>query len=75
MQKGDIYRHYKGKDYRILGIGHHSENLEKVVIYQGLYDDPEFGKEPIWVRPYHMFVEEIEFEGQFIKRFTKIDRD
>ena len=30
---GGRYRHYKGKEYIVLGIARHSETLEELVIY------------------------------------------
>ncbi len=70
IEKGQRYQHYKGKTYVILGVGYHTETLEKMVTYQGEYDDPEFGKNPIWVRPYEMFAETIQFEGNEVPRFV-----
>ncbi len=72
MKPGDIYQHYKGKEYKIIGLGNHSETLQKVVVYQGLYTDSQFGKNPIWVRPYEMFLEEIIVEDRKISRFKKM---
>lgn len=37
----------------------HSETLEKMVIYRGLYEDG-----PLWVRPYDLFVDEVNRNGQ-----------
>jgi hypothetical protein len=48
------YRHYKGREYRVLGIARHSETLEPLVVYQALY-----GERDLWVRPAAMFVESI----------------
>jgi len=70
VEKGQRYKHYKGKTYRVLGVGHHSETGEKVVIYQAEYDDFEFGNNAIWVRPYKIFTEHIEVENEKIFRFT-----
>ena len=50
------YRHQKVNDYRVIGVGRHSETLEKLVIYQALYDDEKFGNEAIWVRPIALFL-------------------
>ena len=48
---GDIktgrYRHFKGGEYEVVAIAHHSETLEKMVIYRPLYADTG-----IWVIPY-----------------------
>lgn len=69
---GAIFRHYKGKEYKILQIARHSEDLSLCVVYQGLYTCETFGKEPIWVRPLKMFLEEIEYNGETIPRFKRI---
>jgi len=68
IKKG-LYQHYKGKLYEVVGVGRHSETLEEVIVYRGLYEDEEFGKNPIWVRPINMFLEEIEIDGKKIPRF------
>jgi len=68
IKKG-IYRHYKGKLYRVLGVGRHSETLEEIVVYQALYESEEFGKDAIWVRPLKMFIEDVEVDGKKVKRF------
>lgn len=68
IEKGDIYEHYKGNLYRIIGVGRHSETLEAVVIYQALYGD--FG---VWVRPLEMFCEQVDLQGKQVARFKKVD--
>lgn len=47
---GQVYKHFKGKMYKVLNIGYNADNLEKMVIYQALYDDNK-----IWVRNYDEF--------------------
>lgn len=59
-----IYKHYKGNEYRVLGIALHSETLEEMVIYQALY-----GEYKIWVRPKSMWNELVEVNGNKIPRF------
>lgn len=62
------YRHYKGNEYELLGVGTHTETDEKLVIYKALYAPHE-----IWVRPFDMFFETVEVNGKTIPRFEKID--
>lgn len=54
-----VYKHYKGDLYLVEDIALHSETLEKMVVYRALY-----GNNELWVRPYNMFVEEIEAKAQ-----------
>ncbi|MGP0591850.1 DUF1653 domain-containing protein [Nitrospira sp. T9] len=62
------YRHYKGKEYQVIGVAKHSETEEDLVVYRALYG--EFG---LWVRPEKMFREKIEIEGKLVFRFENID--
>ena len=68
---GKKYRHYKGKEYKVIGIAHHSETLEELVVYQALYDTKDFGKDALWVRPKKMFLEDIVIDGVSQHRFTE----
>jgi hypothetical protein len=61
------YRHYKGKEYEVIGIAKHSENLEDFVVYKALY-----GEGGLWIRPLSMFIEKVEVEGKEVKRFEYI---
>ena len=71
MESPDIrpgrYRHFKGKEYRVLGVALHSETLEKLVVYQALYGDGQ-----LWVRPAAMWTETVERDGQTLPRFSYI---
>lgn len=60
------YRHYKGKEYEVIGIAKHSETLEDMVVYKTLYDS-DVSK--LWVRPLAMFIETVEVGGKFMPRF------
>ena len=61
------YKHYKGKEYEVIGIAKHSETLEELVVYKALY-----GSGDLWVRPFKMFEEEVEVDGQKVPRFKYI---
>ncbi|MFM6926903.1 MAG: DUF1653 domain-containing protein [Bdellovibrio sp.] len=63
---GAIYQHYKGKMYRVIGVGKHSETLEDVVLYEALYDNP-LGR--LWSRPLGMWSESVIVNGQEVPRF------
>lgn len=71
--KTGTYRHYKGKDYQVIGSAIHSETEEDLVLYYPLYGNEE--NRSYWVRPLNMFTEEIQIEGQSVARFTLISED
>ena len=62
--KPGIYKHYKGKLYRLIAVGRHSETLEEMVLYQELYGDQAY-----WVRSARMWDEMVESGGYTVKRF------
>jgi hypothetical protein len=63
------YRHYKGKEYEVIGVARHSETLEELVVYKALYQKEG---ENLWVRPLAMFLETVVIEGKTIPRFKYI---
>lgn len=62
-----LYRHYKGNDYRVIGLARHSETLELQVVYQALY-----GERGLWVRPAAMFSATVEMGGKRVARFARV---
>ncbi|HEV7280225.1 MAG TPA: DUF1653 domain-containing protein [Pirellulaceae bacterium] len=58
------YRHYKGKDYVVLGVARHSETKEELVVYR-----TDYGDRSLWVRPKAMFLETVEVDGRSVPRF------
>jgi len=60
------YRHYKGKEYNVIGTAKHSETLEELVVYETLYEN-DLSK--LWVRPLKMFTEMVEVNGKQTPRF------
>ena len=62
------YRHYKGKEYQVIGCACHSETEEEFVVYQALY-----GTQGLWIRPKEMFMEQVRVEGIVVSRFQRID--
>ena len=61
------YRHFKGKEYEVLGLATHSETEETMVVYRPLY-----GEGKLWVRPAAMWNETVERNGKTYRRFTYI---
>lgn len=61
------WRHFKGKEYRVLGVAKHSETLSPMVVYQALY-----GEGGLWVRPAEMWNETVERDGKVFPRFEYI---
>ena len=64
MLKLGKYKHYKGNMYEVLGVAHHSETQEELVVYRALYNDFD-----LWVRPLAMFLESVEINGVIMPRF------
>jgi hypothetical protein len=64
------YRHYKGKEYTVLGMARHSETQEELVVYR-----QEYGDHSLWVRPVAMFLEAVESGGQTVPRFRLVESE
>jgi hypothetical protein len=59
------YRHFKGRDYEVLGVALHSETDETLVVYRPLY-----GSYRLMVRPQAMFHALVERDGVRTPRFA-----
>jgi hypothetical protein len=62
-----LYQHYKGPQYKVLGVVRHSETLEALVLYH-----PVEGDQALWVRPWAMFTGQIEVNGVHMPRFKRL---
>ncbi|MBS0629699.1 MAG: DUF1653 domain-containing protein [Verrucomicrobia bacterium] len=69
---GATFRHYKGKLYKIIQIGRHTEEHSLQVVYQALYRTDAYGDHPIWIRPLKMFLEKVTINGQEVPRFEHV---
>lgn len=67
------YQHYKGNFYEVIGVAHHSETLEELVVYRALYNHKIYGNNSLWVRPKAMFLETLNVNGKEILRFAPIN--
>ena len=61
------YRHYKGKEYSVIGVARHSETQEELVVYR-----PEYGDHALLVRPAKMFLETVLVDGKHVPRFRYV---
>ncbi|MGV3721730.1 MAG: DUF1653 domain-containing protein [Actinomycetota bacterium] len=64
------YRHYKGKEYIVIGVARHSETEEELVVYRLGYGD-----RGLWVRPKGMFLETVDVDGRLMPRFQYVGPD
>ena len=65
--KPGIYQHFKGNRYEVIGIAHHSETMEPMVVYRALYGDHS-----LWVRPAAMWTEHVDKGAYHGPRFAYI---
>lgn len=61
------YKHFRGGDYQVIDVAIHSETEELMVVYRPLYGD-----QSLWVRPFSMFTETVEYQGELVKRFSYV---
>lgn len=61
------YRHFKGGEYELLSVAHHSETKELLAVYRSV-DDPN----TTWVRPLEMFSGSVERPDGMCPRFTPV---
>lgn len=65
-----IYKHYKGRLYKVIAIGTHTETNENLIIYEAQY-----GNHLIWCRPFSMWNDIVEYNGNNVKRFELIEEN
>jgi len=66
IKKGK-YKHYKGGFYEVIDIVRHSEDESLLVLYRPLY-----GEGLLWVRPYDMFIGQVQTQNGERKRFAYV---
>ena len=67
------YRHYKGRDYQVVGTTRHTETEEDLVLYYPLYGEESDRR--YWVRPLDMFTGQVMIEGIPRARFEYLQDD
>ncbi|MSR71005.1 DUF1653 domain-containing protein [Candidatus Kaiserbacteria bacterium] len=73
---GEIFRHYKGDQYRVVLLAEHSNENEWMVVYEPMYPNPDA---PYFTRPLREWREVVDLpaggqggEGQKVERFVKV---
>lgn len=66
LSPGERYRHYKGGEYEIVTCAVQEDTLAVVVVYRSIHQGY------VWVRTLTNFNEEVDTNGQRVKRFEKI---
>lgn len=51
---GEVWRHFKNQEYRIITVAQHTETDKEYVVYTALYNDKDY------VRPLDMFMSEVD---------------
>ncbi|MBP9710858.1 MAG: DUF1653 domain-containing protein [Candidatus Pacebacteria bacterium] len=64
---GEVYTHYKGNLYKVVGLALHSTE-EWVVVYQAMYDNPAA---ELFTRPLAEWREVVEWQGAHVERFIR----
>ena len=57
VEINQIYRHFKGKFYKVIAVATHTETEEQLVVYQALYGDYGY-----FVRPLNSFISKVDKE-------------
>ena len=63
-KNGQIFQHYKGGSYEIVATGFLEDTEAPCVVYRS------YQKDIVWVRTAKNFLEEIEYNGKRVPRFT-----
>ncbi len=67
---GEKFRHYKGDHYEVYALALHSNDEEWMVVYKPLYENPDAD---LFTRPLREWFERVEWQGEFVKRFTHLE--
>ena len=57
VEINQIYRHFKGKFYKVIAVATHTETEEQLVVYQALY-----GSYGYFVRPLESFISKVDLD-------------
>lgn len=69
VERDEIYKHFEGESFRIVGIAVDSVTYERLVVYESM------GTEKVmWVKPISDFLKRLDIHGQFVPQFKKEEK-
>lgn len=69
-KKGEVYKHYKGDRYEVVGLAIHSNDDIWMVVYSLMYDFPDA---EFFTRPLSEWYDDVEWEGEVRQRFELVN--
>lgn len=67
VEIGKLYKHYRGGLYKVIGVAIEEKDNSIAVIYQAQY-----GNNLTFIRELGIWLEDVELEGQKLKRFSRV---
>ena len=68
-KKGEVYKHYKGDSYEIIGMAIHSNEDVWMVVYKPLYENADA---ELFTRPLTDWRNIVEWDGKEVERFSLV---
>ncbi len=68
VHSGDRYRHFKGDEYTVIGVGKHTETLEEFVVYQLTNQTDDV----LCIRPVALFLDSVDRGEYHGPRFQRL---
>lgn len=68
-KQGQVYKHYKGDSYEIIGMAIHSNEDVWMVVYKPLYENADA---ELFTRPLSDWGEDVEWNGEVVTRFSLV---
>ncbi|MBC7836931.1 DUF1653 domain-containing protein [Acetobacteraceae bacterium] len=63
---GEVYKHYKGDTYKVVGLALHSNEDVWMVVYEPMHENPDAA---LFTRPLKDWREVVEWKGEKVERF------
>jgi len=67
-QAGEVYKHYKGDNYKVVGLALGADDTWQVV-YEPMYPD---AAAPLFARPLAEWRQTVAWQGAQVERFSKV---